>query len=33
MGQTLIEIAQSLKAADKKVQLIYAFNGTGVIPI
>lgn len=29
MGQTLTEIAQSLKAADKKVQLIYAFNGTG----
>jgi wobble nucleotide-excising tRNase len=29
MGQTLREIAQSLKAADKKVQLIYAFNGTG----
>ncbi len=29
MGQTLTAIAQSLKAADKKVQLIYAFNGTG----
>ena len=29
MGQTLREIAQSLKAANQKVQLIYAFNGTG----
>ena len=29
MGQTLIEIAQTLKDADKKVQLIYAFNGIG----
>ncbi|NIY80055.1 AAA family ATPase [Celeribacter sp. HF31] len=29
MGQTLEEIAQQLHAADKKVQLIYAFNGTG----
>lgn len=29
MGLSLIEIAQSLKDADKKVQLIYAFNGTG----
>lgn len=29
MGQSLTEIAQSLKDADKKVQLIYAFNGTG----
>jgi wobble nucleotide-excising tRNase len=29
MGQSLIEIAQTLKAADKKVQLIYAFNGSG----
>lgn len=29
MGQTLREIAQSLKEADKKVQLIYAFNGIG----
>lgn len=29
MGQTLIEIAQTLKDADKKVQLIYAFNGSG----
>lgn len=26
MGQSLIEIAQALKDADKKVQLIYAFN-------
>lgn len=29
MGQTLTEIARSLKNSDKKVQLIYAFNGTG----
>lgn len=29
MGQTLTEIAQALKDANKKVQLIYAFNGTG----
>lgn len=29
MGHTLTEIAQQLKAADKKVQLIYAFNGNG----
>jgi hypothetical protein len=29
MGQSLLEIAQSLKDADKKVQIIYAFNGTG----
>lgn len=29
MSKTLIEIAQQLKDADKKVQLIYAFNGTG----
>lgn len=29
MGQSLTEIAQSLKNSDKKVQLIYAFNGTG----
>lgn len=29
MGQSLNEIAQTLKDADKKVQLIYAFNGTG----
>ena len=28
MGQTLTEIAQALKDANKKVQLIYAFNGT-----
>ena len=29
MGQTLTEIAQTLKDAKKKVQLIYAFNGVG----
>jgi hypothetical protein len=29
MGKTLTEIAQQLKDTDKKVQLIYAFNGTG----
>lgn len=29
MGKTLTEIAKQLKDADKKVQLIYAFNGTG----
>jgi hypothetical protein len=29
MGQTLTEIAQSLKDSPKKVQLIYAFNGSG----
>lgn len=29
MGKTLQEIAQQLKDAKKKVQLIYAFNGTG----
>lgn len=29
MGQTLTAIAQALRDADKKVQLIYAFNGTG----
>lgn len=29
MGQSLSEIAQTLKDADKKVQLIYAFNGSG----
>lgn len=29
MGHTLTEIAQQLKAAEKKVQLIYAFNGNG----
>ncbi len=29
MGKTLTEIAQELRSANKKVQLIYAFNGTG----
>lgn len=29
MGKTLTEIAQQLKEANKKVHLIYAFNGTG----
>lgn len=29
MGKTLDEIAQQLNEAGKKVQLIYAFNGTG----
>ena len=29
MGKTLTEIAQTLKYANKKVQLIYAFNGAG----
>ena len=29
MGKTLAEIAQQLQANNKKVQLIYAFNGTG----
>lgn len=29
MGESLLEIAQQLKSANKKVQLIYAFNGTG----
>lgn len=29
MGQTLSQIAESLKNANQKVQLIYAFNGTG----
>jgi hypothetical protein len=29
MGKTLTEIAQHLKDSDKKVQLIYAFNGIG----
>jgi hypothetical protein len=29
MGQTLNEIATALRDADKKVQLIYAFNGSG----
>lgn len=29
MGQSLIQISETLKNADKKAQLIYAFNGTG----
>ena len=29
MGQSLTQIAQTLKDADKKLQLIYAFNGSG----
>jgi wobble nucleotide-excising tRNase len=29
MGKTLTDIAQQLKDANRKVQLIYAFNGTG----
>lgn len=29
MGQSLNEIAQKLRDTDKKVQLIYAFNGVG----
>jgi len=29
MGETLREIAEKLQATDKKVQLIYAFNGSG----
>ena len=29
MAQSLVEIAQTLKDADKKAQLIYAFNGSG----
>ncbi len=29
MGKTLTEIAKQLKDSDKKVQLIYAFNGAG----
>jgi hypothetical protein len=29
MGLTLTEVARQLSATDKKVQLIYAFNGTG----
>ena len=29
MGQTLTQIAEQLRGADKKVQLIYAFNGIG----
>ena len=29
MGQSLKDIAQKLRETDKKVQLIYAFNGVG----
>ncbi len=29
MSKTLTEIAEALKNADKKIQLIYAFNGSG----
>jgi hypothetical protein len=29
MGKTLAEVAQQLQEANKKAQLIYAFNGTG----
>jgi hypothetical protein len=29
MGKTLSDITQQLKSTEKKVQLIYAFNGTG----
>ena len=29
MGKSLAEIAQELRESDKKVQLIYAFNGVG----
>ena len=29
MSQTLREIAQKLQASEKKVQLLYAFNGNG----
>lgn len=29
MGNSLTEIAQQIKGSNKKVQLIYAFNGTG----
>src|SRR5690606_30986659 len=29
MGQSLIQISETLRDADKKAQLIYAFNGTG----
>lgn len=29
MGKTITEIAEQLRASDKKVQLIYAFNGMG----
>ena len=31
MGLSLTVIAQTLRDADKKVQLIYAFNGSGNI--
>lgn len=30
MSKTLTDIAQQLKDANKKVQLIYTFNGTGI---
>ena len=29
MSKTLTEVAEALKGVNKKVQLIYAFNGTG----
>lgn len=29
MGQSLKEIAQTIRGTNKKVQLIYAFNGVG----
>lgn len=29
MGKPLEEIAQKLRNSDKRVQLIYAFNGVG----
>ena len=29
MGNTLTQIAEQLRASDKKKQLIYAFNGVG----
>lgn len=29
MGQTLKDIAQKLRDTNKKIQLIYAFNGVG----
>jgi wobble nucleotide-excising tRNase len=29
MGKTLVEIAEELSSSEKKVQLIYAFNGVG----
>lgn len=31
MGQTLNEIARTLRDANKKVQLIYAFNASGKV--